>query len=154
MLVTYFISYPINFFMPQLTFNYAAIVVCGVVYMVIGMVWYGPLFNKTWAKMNGFDLSDKKKMKEMQKKAGPSYVVSFIGSLVMAYVLSMFLDLSMAKTAMDGVITGFWAWLGFVAPTSLCIYMFTQKPVKLWMIDSGYALVSLLAFGAILAAWV
>ena len=121
--------------------------------MALGMLWYGPLFQKPWAKMMGFDMSDKAKMKEMQKKAMPAYAAAFVGALVMAYVLSHFIDYAMAKMAADGALVGFWAWLGFVAPATLANNMFGGKNIKLWLIDAGYYLVSLLIFGAVLAAW-
>ena len=122
--------------------------------MALGFLWYGPIFGKQWSKMMGIDMSDKHKMKEMQKKAGPAYIVMFICSLVMAYILSHFIGYAMAKTAIDGAATGFWAWLGFILPATLGNAMFTGKKLQLWMIDCGYYLVSLLIFGAILAVWV
>ena len=139
--------------MPVVTLNYSAIFVCGIINMALGMLWYGPLFRKPWAKMMGLECTEAK-MKEMQKKAMPAYVASFVGALVMAYVLSHFIDYAMAKTAADGAQAGFWAWLGFVAPASLANNMFGGKNIKLWFIDAGYYLVSLLIFGAVLAVWV
>lgn len=140
--------------MPNLMVNYGAVVVCAIINMALGFIWYGPLFCKPWAKLMGFDMNDKHKMKEMQKKAMPAYIASFIGSLVMAYILTRFIAYAGVKTAVDGAAMGFWAWLGFVAPPTLAGNMFGGKKIQLWFIDAGYYLVSLLIFGAVLASWV
>jgi len=121
--------------------------------MVLGFLWYGPIFGKTWAKMMGFDAMDKNKKKEMQKKAGPAYGIMFLTSLLTAYILVHFTGYAMAKTWIDGVVTGLWAWLGFVLPATLSTALFGGKNIKVWAIESGYYLVSLLMFGAILVAW-
>lgn len=140
--------------MPAVTLNYAAIFVCGLVYMGIGMIWYGGLFSKPWAQAVGIDTGNKHKMEEMKKKSIPAMVGSFFCSLVMAYVLSHFIDYAMAKTALEGAITGFWIWLGFNATLILVNVLYQMKEIKLWFIDAGFMLFVMLAFGAILAAWV
>ena len=38
----------------QISINWWAVLVAGVVYMVVGMVWYGPLFGKLWKSLMGF----------------------------------------------------------------------------------------------------
>ena len=58
--------------------NYLAILVSAILSMVVGSIWYGPLFGKKWAELIGADPNDKKKMKEMQKSAGPLYMVQFL----------------------------------------------------------------------------
>lgn len=140
--------------MPNLMVNYGAVVVCAVINMALGFLWYGSLFQKPWTKMMGIDCSDEHKMKAMQKKAMPAHIVSFITSLVMAYILTHFIRYAGVKTAMDGAAMGFWAWLGFVLPPTLAGNMYGGKKIQLWFIDGGYYLVSLLIFGAVVASWV
>jgi len=140
--------------MPAVTLNYAAIFVCGIVYMFIGTVWYGALFQKQWMVAAGFDPHNKHKMDEMKKKSAPAMIGSFLCSLVVAYVLAHIIDYAMAKTVMDGMITGFWCWLGFMATTMLVNNLYENRPINLWVINAGYMFFSMLAFGAILAAWV
>lgn len=140
--------------MPVVTINYVAVLVCGIVNMVLGFLWYGPIFGKPWAKMMGFDMSDKKKMKEMQKKMGPTYLIMFLMSMLTAYILTHFLQYALAKTAVDGVLTGVWAWMGFALPVTLANSLFGGKKLQVMAIDSGYYLVSFMIFGAILAMWV
>ena len=56
---------------------------------VLGFLWYGPLFGKKWASMMKF--TEKNKEKAKGKGMAKLYVLSFIGSLVTAFVLSLFI---------------------------------------------------------------
>jgi len=47
--------------------NYLAIIAAAIASMLIGWLWYGPLFGKQWMKLAGLKKSD---MKKMKKKAG------------------------------------------------------------------------------------
>ena len=131
--------------------NFLAVIVAAIVSMVLGFLWYGPLFGKQWMKLMGFTKESREKAK---KAMGKTYGVSMVGALVMAYVLSYFLSYALADTAMEGAIVGFWAWFGFVAPVMLTSVLYGSKSLSLYYIDVGYQLVSLIAMGAIVAAWV
>ncbi len=138
--------------------NYLAVLACAVVGMVVGFLWYGPLFGKAWSKMMGWGEMTPEKMKEMQKKAMPGYVVQFIGALVMAYVLSHTYAYASEFTQTFGIagglMVGFWTWLGFIAPVTLGSILWEGKPISLWYINASFYLVELLAFGVIIALWV
>ena len=143
--------------MPVVPINYLAILACGVANMVIGFLWYGPLFGKPWADMMGFKFSTPEEQKKMQGKMMPGYIVSFIGALLMAYVLahSLFFVSKYLQVygASAGLQAGFWNWLGFIAPVTIGIVFWESKPWKLWFINAGYWLASLLVMGLILALW-
>lgn len=135
--------------------NYLAILVCAISQMALGMLWYSPLiFGKQWSKLMGYNLKTKGDVKKMQKEAGPAYVMSLVAALVIAFVLSHFVDYTGSTTAAAGMITAFWCWFGFSTTTMLMNHMFSNKPVKLYLIDTGYQLVNMVIMGAILAAWV
>ena len=127
--------------------NYIAVLLAGISAMVVGSVWYGPLFGKTWMKLVGINKEDVKKS-EMPKLYG----IMFIGALVESYILSIFIHYAGATTLILGAKTGLWAGLGFVATTMLGNYMFAKRPMKLYYIDAGYALVNLVVMGAIIAS--
>ena len=50
-------------------------------------------------------------------------------------------------------VVGFWNWLGFVAPVTLGSVLWEGKSPKLWVLNNGYYLVSLIVMGVILALW-
>ena len=127
-----------------------ATVVAALVNMVIGMLWYSPLlFGKLWMKASGKEEKDMKKGSGM----GKVYAMAFVGSFIMAFVLSRFIAISSAKTIQDGALVGFWAWLGFIIPVSLSGYLFEGKSRNLTLINGGYYLVVLMVMGAILSFW-
>ncbi|MEN9406897.1 MAG: hypothetical protein RLZZ455_113 [Candidatus Parcubacteria bacterium] len=134
--------------------NYLAVLLAGVVSMVLGFLWYSPIIlGKPWMKERGFTAES---MKKAQKEMGKLYGVSFVVSLITAYVLSHVMTLSMSFFRYDaltaGFSTAFFMWLGFVMPVQLTGTIFSDKKNwKLLAIDTGYQLVSLLGMGVVLS---
>ncbi len=128
--------------------NPAAVVVCAVVSMVLGMLWYGPLFGKKWMELTG------KKMSDMGNKADMPKLMAaaFVGSLVAAYVMAVIVKFSSASTPVEGIMTGFWVWLGFIATVSLNMVLWEGKPVKLYVLNNAHQLVNFAIMGAIIVA--
>ncbi len=126
--------------------------------MIIGFLWYGPLFGKPWSEMMGLGIFSPEAQKEMQKKMMPGYIASFIGALAMAFVLAHAIIFASAYLKTSGVSAGltgaFWNWLGFIAPVTIGVIFWESKPLKLWLINASYWLVSLLVMGVILSLWV
>ncbi len=136
--------------------NYWAILVSAVASMVVGSVWYGPLFGKLWMSLSGMSAD---KMGAAKKKGmTQSYVLMFVGSLITAYVLSHFITYANAFAPSSSAINGgmqaaFWAWLGFIAPVTLGTVLWEGKSWNLWILNNGHMLLSLLITGAILGGW-
>ena len=134
--------------------NVWAVLVCAIATMVLGFLWYSPmLFAKPWTILMGYDPNDKQKMEEMRKSAGPSYLMSFIASLLSAFVLGKLIQVSGTTNAIDGLKIGLVVWLGFVTTVQLTNALFSRQPNKLYMINTGYQAVCYIAMGAILGAW-
>ena len=139
--------------MQAVPLNYLAIVIAAIASMVLGFLWYGPIFGKQWMKEMGFS---KEKM-DQSKKAGmtKSYALMAVGSLVMSFVLANALVFAStylkASGVFAGLMVGFWNWLGFVAPVTLGSVLWEGKSWKLWFLNNGYYLVTLSVMGAILA---
>lgn len=135
--------------------NYLAVFVAAVASIVLGFLWYGPLFGKPWMKIMGFTTADMEKAKK--QGMGKTYFLMTAGSLVMAFVLSHVVVFSAAylksTPLMTGIMTGFWMWLGFLATTQIDEQLWGNKPWKLYAINTGYRLVSLVAMGVILSLW-
>ncbi len=133
--------------------NYLAVLVCAVLAMVLGYVWYGPIFGKTWMRLMGMD---RESMGEGQNM-GMLYGIQFVGALIMAFVLAHTLTFAMAYLHTSGISaglqTGFWNWIGLIAPVTVGMVLWEGKPWKLWAIIAGYWLVTLCAMGVILALW-
>jgi hypothetical protein len=138
----------------EININYWAVIVAAVASMAVGFVWYGMLFRKQWMELMGYTVES---MGQMRMSANKAYILQFIASLVMAYVLAHSLIFASAYTgttgAAAGMTVGFWSWLGFVAPITLGIVLWENKPWKLWVINASHYLVVLMIMGIILALW-
>ncbi len=135
--------------------NYWAVLACAVASMVIGAIWYGPLFGRKWMAINGANPDDIARREEMQKAAGPLYGVQFLLSLLQLYVLAQLIVWTGAES--KAVWVAFFMWLGFVMPTVAGLSMWTAQPAKVkwatFLISSGYQFVSFFVFGFILGHW-
>jgi len=137
--------------------NYWAILVCGIASMVWGSIYYGPLFGKMYISMMGWDKKSPAEQEAAKKGMMKSYVLSFVGSLVMAYILSHVLAFGTSYMHSEGVSaglsTGFWMWLGFIAPVTMGDILWGNKTWKFWLLSNAYYLIQLLIFGVILSLW-
>lgn len=138
--------------MPLVEINYLAVLVSAIVAMGLGAWWYSPAgFGKLWMQLSG--LSEAELERAKQPGMGKKYAAAFLGSLVTAYVLAHFVDYTQATTAAQGMQTGFWSWLGFVATVTLGTVLWENKPLKLYALNNAYQIISLMLMGAILAVW-
>ncbi|MEE9225975.1 MAG: DUF1761 domain-containing protein [Bacteroidota bacterium] len=137
--------------MPQVDINYWAVLVAAIANFGLGAVWYSPaLFAKRWLALMK---KSEAELEQMKKGAPRAYALSFVGALVMSYVLAHIVDYVQATTVAGGLESGFWLWLGFVGTTNLSGVLFEDRPTGLYLINMGYYLVSLLIMGTILAVW-
>ncbi|MFT5145106.1 MAG: hypothetical protein ACI80V_001244 [Rhodothermales bacterium] len=134
--------------------NLLAVLVAGLIPMVVGAVWYGPLFGKKWLAFQG------KTAEEVQAEINPlkTYGVTLVMSILTAYVLAHTLLAFASATGEVGLWAGlqggFWVWLGFVVTAQWNEVGFAGKEVGHWLLDTAASLVGLLIMGAILALWV
>jgi hypothetical protein len=133
--------------------NYLAVLVAGIVIFVLGGLWYSPvLFARRWMALMG--------KTETELKAGASgsfvgvlYLLAFLSGLVTAWAMAVVLNHFAPVTPMRAMAVGFLCWVGFAAPTSFATAIFSQTPKPLWLINSGYNLVSFVAAALLLGAW-
>jgi uncharacterized membrane protein len=134
--------------------NLWSVLVAAIATMVVGFLWYSPmLFARPWTVAMGYDPDDKAKMDAMRKSAGKSYAISFVASLVSAFVLAKIIHIATVNTALYGMKVGFAIWLGFVTTVQLTAKLFGNQSTTLYLINTGFQLACYLAMGAILAVW-
>ena len=135
--------------------QYWAILLAAIVNMVLGALWFGPLFGKSWAKHGGMGQHEMEKAKE--KGMTKNYALMFGGSLLMAYVLAQTLIFANAylntSGLSSGLMIGFMSWVGFIVPVTIGVVLWNGKSWMYWLITYAYNLVGLLLMGAILALW-
>ncbi len=130
--------------------NMLAVLVCAVISMVIGSVWYGPLFGKKWMKLVSFT---KEEMEKNKKEMPKTYSMMFVGSIVTSFVLAVVIGMAPEPSAAAGVTGAFWLWLGFIVAPKLSEVLFEKKAWMLFYIECGYYLAFLAVAGVILGSW-
>jgi hypothetical protein len=132
--------------------NFVAVLAAAIANMAIGWFWYSTSgFGNQWMDLTGMRPKNKQEEEAMKKAGGPAMAGAFVTSLVTAYVLAHFVSFLDLGTAMDGAQLGFWVWLGFAGATGLSDHLFSNKPMQLFYINTGYRLATFLVMGAILA---
>jgi hypothetical protein len=128
--------------------KFLAVLAAAVANYLFASIWYGALFSKTWMKLTGIT--------EM-KPSPVNIVLVFFGSLIMSYVLYHSIAFGDAYVHMSGVsggiMGGFFGWLGYIAPVTLCTKLYEKKPWGLWLLDNAFWLISLMIMGSILSFW-
>lgn len=136
--------------------NWLAVVVCVVVSMVSGTIWYNPkTFFPAWWKGIGKTESD---VPGAQGAMWKTWVFTVLASFVQAVIMAHFVSVLGSTepggaTLVSGAATGFLLWLGFIAPTYLVNKLFAGHSLKVWAIEVVNHLVNFVLFGAILGAW-
>ena len=128
--------------------NYFAVVVCAVVYWLLGGLWYGLIFSKRWMELENMTEAQARGM-----NVALAYIITFLLNLLMAYVLAQLCSWRNANTLGRGAAIGVLLWVGIVAPITYTTYMYEMRPKELFAINEFYPLVGLCLMGAILGAW-
>jgi len=128
--------------------NYIAVIVCAVVYWLLGALWYDVLFQKQWMALENMTTAQANGMNPFLP-----YVITFLLDLLIAFVLAQVCIWRNANNASRGAAIGVLLWIGIVGPITYTTYMFEMRPKSLFAINEFYPLVGLCLMGAILGAW-
>ena len=132
--------------------NYLAIILSAVASMIIGSIWYGPLFGKKFMQLMEMDKWSPERQAEEKKKMGKLYAMQLVASLLMFYVLSVFIAKEATMGVGAGINVALLTWIGFVVPTQLGNAIWGGKMELFWL-GAGNMLLTLLAAGAIIGAF-
>jgi hypothetical protein len=126
------------------------LIIAAVAYIAVGYGWYHPrIFGDAWMRMSNIS----PEAIEAGKKRMPlTLIVALIAGIVVGYVLDWF---GIAWGVYDwagAVELAIWIWVGFVAPVLLGSVLWERRPVKLFCINAGYWLVTLVVMSLIIAS--
>jgi hypothetical protein len=133
----------------EMKINYAAVAVSGILYWILGAVWFGFLFGNQWMALEHIT-SEQARGMEMP---WVPYVVSFLLDLLIAFVIAVVCAWRTANTASRGAALGILMWIGFAGPVMYTSYIYEMRPNALFAINGFYPLVGFCLMGAILGAW-
>jgi hypothetical protein len=132
---------------PFESLNWLAIIASVVAAMVLGMIWYGPLFGKPWMKLVGLT------QKDAEKDMAQSMILGLLNSLVIAVVISLLLNMMNITELSAGLQLGALVSIGFFATNEASAVIWQKTPCKLFLINAGYAFVMVEATVLILMQW-
>ncbi len=139
--------------------NLFAVLVAGVIPMIVGSLWYGPLFGKRWLGMMEMTAE------EVQEGFNPvkTYGVSVLLSLLTAYILAQLIaeiapaDVSSMEggggSVMVGVHVGLMALVAFVIPAAHQSVTFEKRRAGLAWLNVAYNGMALILQAVVIALW-
>lgn len=134
--------------------NWLAVIVCVIVSMIVGSLWFNPkTFFPMWWKAIGKSDTDAPSMMNPAITWGLVVLSSLVQAVFMALMVQAMGSMTPGGATLgSGALAGFILWLGFVAPTGLVNKLFAGQ-LKAWVLETGNHLVDFVLFGAILGAW-
>ncbi|MFH0890997.1 MAG: DUF1761 domain-containing protein [Candidatus Liptonbacteria bacterium] len=137
-----------------MTLNYWAILVCTVLSLVIGAVWYGPLFGRKWMEVIGVKPGDEEARLRMREGVWKLYLTQFVLTLFQVWILAYFVGAGGGKLSLEAAI---WTWAAIVMPIVAGNAMWNNDSADIswtrFLIQAGYQLVMFVIFGSILGYW-
>ena len=133
--------------------NWLAIIVAGLAYFVLGALWYSALFQKPWMAGHGISrpTSDDEKAK-MKKQMPAMFSITLLMNLAMAMIIGMCVMSFGSVKCVAGIKLGL-ALSGVAVIPMVMSYLYLMKPVKVWIIDAAYHIVSIVLMTIILSVW-
>jgi len=131
--------------------NILAVLASGLASLILGFLWYGPLFGKAWAGYTGWT---NEKVKTIPgSRMAMTYLLAFLAALISAFVLAILSAALGASGAADGLVLGLLAGIGITAMGFGTTFLFEHKPLGLWLIVAGYETAYLVIAGIIVTVW-
>lgn len=131
--------------------NYLAIIVGIIINQALGAAWYSAL-GKPWMAGVGLTMEDVEAMKGTARQWYP-YVVAAFSALVFIVGLAVVIQGMGAEGVVDGLILGLLAAIGFIATSYATTYSFEGRSLKIFLINTGYPVISYAIIGVLLAVW-
>ncbi len=124
-------------------FSWIALIVGALAFFLLGAIWYTFLFRKPWMADMGMDSN------QAPQSPGPQ---PLIGSFVAALVLTAAVEYLVGGGGVkNGVCTGI-AVGAAVAAVMGQNALYDPRPIRLWVINAGYAFVGTVLVGVIAGA--
>lgn len=131
------------------TVSIVSILIAALANVIIAAIWYHPrVFGAAWMRNNSIT----PQMVETGKKRMPlNSLLAFLSGMLIAWLMNV-LGVKLGIFDWIGAVIdlAFWCWAAFVAPIMLSEVLWHHKPVKLFLIDVFYWLVSFIVMALIL----
>lgn len=136
--------------------NATTALVLVVITMILGFIWYGPLFGKRWAAIIGMAPSKQmspEENKAFHKKMIPVYLLNMLSTFVLFFAFAYFTVFIGPMNTTSSMLYAVFVWFGFIVPTLVSNALWSGKSKKdslgMFLINAGFQLVSFLLGGVI-----
>ena len=123
------------------------VLISAVLQWLLGALWYGLIFRKSWLKLVGFAEGEK------PKNGAMTMVASFIACLLLSYVLLHVIGWAGAIVFTGGAKLGVICWVGFMAPPLFTQHIAEGRRANLFAINAAYWLLAMAMGGGLMAAF-
>lgn len=123
------------------------VLVSAIVQWVMGALWYGVVFKKSWTKLVGFTDAEKPKNRIF------SLIASLVACVILSFVLANIVGWAGTRDFSGGSGIGILCWLGFMAPPLFTQHVFEGRRVNLFAINAAYWMLAMGVGGGIMAAF-
>jgi hypothetical protein len=127
--------------------NVLAVLAAAVLQFLVGWLWYGMIFSKSYRALAGVPSGEKQ-----GNQAGVMALI-FITNLIIAFALAQIVMISHVENMSKGMFVGVVCGLGFLVPPLLAQHVSEGKPFKLFGINAIYWLIAVGLSGCLLAIW-
>lgn len=131
--------------------NYWAVLVSGLVYWVIGMIWFSALIGKSWAeevKKHGIKIS-----KPTSGKMTTKSILTFILNLLTAWGTAVLISAFGITDLGWGVSLGLLLAICFAASVMITSYVWENRSFKLSFYDVFYPFIGIVVSSLIITWW-
>ena len=125
--------------------NWLAVLLGTLVFFAVGAVWYGVLFGRAWQRALG----------QPERPSGAAAARVVLLTLVCEFLIVAMLGHLIARTSPSAhvvLMMGFGFGATIIAPALGLNYLHQRRPLALFLIDAGHAVVGLLAASAVFIA--
>jgi hypothetical protein len=118
--------------------SWTGVLAATVASIILGFLWYGPLFGKQWMSLMG--ISEKQAADAKKKGMGAkTWVLMIVNTFVLAWVTAQFIGV----VAASPYLVAFWAWLGFQGTLGVGNVLWENKSWNLFFLNGAHQLITL-----------
>lgn len=131
--------------------NILAVIVSGVAFWILGALWFGLLFGKTWGselEKHGVKISEPGKGGMAGK-----FIGTFIMETLVAFGCSVLIWFMGIETLAQAIKLGLGVGICLAALPMMIAYSWESRPMKLVLIDIGYPILGITICMIILTLW-
>jgi Protein of unknown function (DUF1761) len=120
-----------------LTINLLAIVSSTLALFILGIIWYGFLFQKSWNAAHGWT---KDQLQAIAHRSPLIMSLSIGANFILSAILDLLLSFGHITEISTVLLLSAGLWLAFPASIYAVLYAISGKPFKLFLIDAGESL--------------